>query len=172
MEEIKLVIPKNDEDKGPIKSKIRGGLIITLTGYLLLLLGAKPSLVGLDRSPVIGFVQTAMIIFGLGVLCLGAYVSLKKFWKRSGPTLTADFGTRILATGYVIAVFTGMADVFGFGSHPIPGVPFFGPLQSMGVVIGEALIAIGIVMMGSLADSPVKQPPDVNEAEKSGELKN
>lgn len=172
MEEIKLVIPGNGDYKVPTKTKIRNGLIVTLIGYLLLLLGAKPSLFNLDRSPVIGFVQTAMIIFGLGVITLGAYISLKTFWCRTGPSLTADFGTRIMATGFVITVFTGMADVFGFGSHPLPGVPFFGSLQSIGVVIGEAFIAVGLVMMGSISEESVEDDtPFVSEAETLSGLK-
>jgi hypothetical protein len=59
----------------------------------------------------------------------------------------ADIGMRLISTGYVIAVFTGMADVFGMGSQPLPGVPYFGPWQSAGVLIGQIMIAIGFLMM-------------------------
>jgi hypothetical protein len=54
---------------------------------------------------------------------------------------------RLVATGFVVAVFTGMADVFGMGSHPLPGAPYFGPWQSGGVIIGQVMIAIGLLMM-------------------------
>ncbi len=139
--------------------RLRTGMIITFFGYLALILGAKPSIFGLDRSPVIGFVQTAMIIVGIGIICIGGYTCLKSFWLRKQVSLTADFGLRIVATGFVICVFTGMADVFGFGSHPFPGVPFFGPLQAIGVIAGEAVIAIGMVMMFSPPsdETPKKQ---------------
>jgi hypothetical protein len=40
-----------------------------------------------------------------------------------------------------------MADVFGIGSHPLPGVPFFGVWQARGMEIGIGFIAIGFVMM-------------------------
>lgn len=145
---------KKEITEAHLKSQrsLRNSLIVTLVGFLILVLGAKPSLFGLDRSPVIGFVQTATFIVGLGIICLGGWRSLKSFWKGKQVSLTADFGLRIVATGYVIAVFTAMADVFGFGSHPLPGVPFFGPLQSRGVIIGEAFIAIGLIMMFSPVD--------------------
>lgn len=127
--------------------RIRFGLTVTLIGFAIFLLGTKPGVFGLDRSPIIGFVQIAVFIIGLAVICLGGYVSLMAHWKRQPPSIAADFGQRMVATGFVVAVFTGMADVFGFGSHPLPGVPFFGSWQARGVMIGEALIAIGFLLM-------------------------
>jgi hypothetical protein len=53
----------------------------------------------------------------------------------------------LIGTGYVIAVFTGMADVFGMGSQPLPDVPYFGPWQAGGVLIGQFVIAIGFLML-------------------------
>jgi hypothetical protein len=47
----------------------------------------------------------------------------------------------------VVAVFSGMADVFGFGSQAPPQIPYFGPWQASGVEIGEALIAIGFLLL-------------------------
>ena len=38
-------------------------------------------------------------------------------------TIAADIGIRMVATGYVIAVFCGMADVFGFGTQLRPRRP-------------------------------------------------
>ncbi len=58
----------------------------------------------------------------------------------------------MVATGYVIAVFAGMADVFGAGSHPLPGVPYFGPWQARGVEIGQVIIAIGFLMLIPFGD--------------------
>jgi hypothetical protein len=47
----------------------------------------------------------------------------------------------------VISVACGMADIFGFGSQPFPNIPYFGPLQATGVVIGEAIIALGFLLL-------------------------
>lgn len=127
--------------------RIRIGLVLTIFGFLLFLLGARPSLFGLDRSPVIGFVQIGMFLVGLAIMCVGGYISMMALWNKETPSILADIGLRLVATGFVIAVFAGMADVFGFGSHPLPEVPYFGGWQTRGVEIGQAIIAIGFLFM-------------------------
>lgn len=136
--------------------RIRLGLSMTLFGFAVFLLGSRPDIYGLDRSPIIGFVQIAVFLVGLAIMCIGGYISLMALWKNQPTTIAADFGLRIVATGYVIAVFTGMADVFGFGSHPLPGVPFFGPWQARGVILGQAIIAIGLTML--IPPGPKQEP--------------
>lgn len=129
------------------KFRVRFGLVATIIGFLVFLLGARPSLFGLDRSPVIGFVQIAMFLVGLGMMCIGGYISMMAMWRDQQPSIAADIGLRLVATGFVIAVFAGMADVFGLGSHPFPDVPYFGAWQARGVEIGQAIIAIGFLLM-------------------------
>ena len=63
------------------RSRARTGLIVTLIGFLIFLLGARPSLFGLDRSPVIGFVQIAVFLVGLAIICLGGYHQPASLWK-------------------------------------------------------------------------------------------
>jgi uncharacterized membrane protein (DUF485 family) len=123
------------------------GLILTVIGFVLFLMGTSPELFGLDRSPVIGFVQISVFLFGLGVICLGGYVSLISLWSGKQKSIGADIGVRLIATGYVIALASGMADVFGFGNQPWPAVPVFGRWQSRGVLIGEIVIAIGFLLL-------------------------
>jgi hypothetical protein len=131
----------------PSRLRIRVGLMITLFGLLVFLVGARPAIFKLDRSPVVGFVQIAVFLVGLAIICMGGYLSLMTFWRNGDRTIAADIGSRLVATGYVVAVFSGMADVFGFGSQALPQVPFFGPLQAAGVQIGEAVIAIGFLLL-------------------------
>lgn len=130
-----------------IRRRLRIGLGTTLVGFLVFMLGIKPGLFGLDRSPVIGFVQIAVFLIGLAIICLGGYISLAALWGKQEKSIVADIGLRLVATGYVIAVASGMADVFGFGTQPLPQVPYFGPIQAFGVTLGEAIIAIGFLMM-------------------------
>lgn len=137
----------NPGTRGYSIRRIRSGLILTLVGLVVFLLGARPGLFGLDRSPVIGFVQIAVFLVGLAIICIGGYTSLMALWKNRQPSIAADIGQRLVATGYVIAVFTGMADVFGVGSHQLPGVPYFGPWQARGVELGQAVIAIGFLLL-------------------------
>ena len=127
--------------------RIRIGLGLTLTGFLFFLIGARPDAFGVDRSPVIGFVQIAVFTVGLAVMSIGGYISIMALWKDQQISIAADLGQRIVATGFVVAVFSGMADVFGFGSHIFPGLPYFGVWQARGVMFGQALLAIGFLMM-------------------------
>ncbi len=135
------------------RRRMRFGLGVTLFGFIVFLIGARPSIFGWDRSPVIGFVQIAVLLIGLAIICIGGYISLMALWRNEPPSIAADFGLRFVTTGYVVAVFSGMADVFGFGSHPLPGVPYFGGWQARGVMIGEALIAIGFLLLIPYAQS-------------------
>lgn len=120
---------------------------MTIVGLLVFLVGARPAIFSIDRSPVVGFVQISVFLVGLAIICLGGYVSLMAFWRNGERTIPAEIGTRLVTTGYVIAVFSGMADVFGFGTQMWPKIPFFGPLQALGVQIGEAVIAIGFLLL-------------------------
>jgi len=126
---------------------MRLGLLMVILGLLIFLIGARPSLFGLDRSPVVGFVQISVFLVGLAGMCIGGYITVMAFWRNGNRTIAADIGSRLVATGYVVAVFSGMADVFGFGTQLQPRVPFFGPWQATGVQIGELLIAIGFLLL-------------------------
>jgi len=132
----------------PSRFRVRLGLSVTLFGFIVFLVGARPGLFFLDRSPVVGFVQIAVFLVGLALICVGGYISLMVFWQNGHSTIAADVGQRLVATGYVIAVFSGMADVFGLGTRPPPDyVPYFGPLQATGVEIGQAIIVVGFLLL-------------------------
>lgn len=129
------------------RRRVRTGLILTLIGFIVFLIGAVPGLFGLDRSPIIGFVQIAVFLVGLAVMCIGGYVCMMALWKDRIPSIAADVGVRMVATGYVVAVFAGMADVFGMGSHSLPKIPYFGGWQARGVEIGQLIIAVGFLLL-------------------------
>ncbi|MBV6452406.1 MAG: hypothetical protein DCC56_15385 [Anaerolineae bacterium] len=127
--------------------RIRFSLIVAAVGLFVFVIGAKPNWFGWDRSPVVGFIQIAVFLVGLAMICAGGYVGLLALWGKGQRSILADIGSRLVSTGYVIAVFTGMADIFGLGSQPLPMVPHFGPWQSSGVLIGQIVIAVGLLMM-------------------------
>ena len=133
--------------------RIRTALVITLLGFFVFIVGAKPDWLGWDRSPVVGFVQIAVFLVGLAIICLGGYIGLLALWGGGQRTIAADIGLRLVSTGYVVSVFAGMADVFGMGAHPLPAVPYFGPVQATGLVLGEIVIAIGFLLL-----IPYRQP--------------
>ncbi len=129
------------------KRRVRVGLTTTLLGFIIFLIGVRPAIFGLDRSPVIGFVQLAVMLVGLAMICIGGYLSMMALWKDQTPSIAADIGLRLVATGYVIAVFAGMADMFGIGSHALPKIPYFGDWQARGVEIGQLVIGLGFILL-------------------------
>ena len=129
------------------RMRIRLGLLITVAGLIIFLVGARPGLFGLDRSPVVGFIQIAVMLIGIAVLCIGGYVAIHALWRKRTPSITADIGMRLVSTGYVVTMFSGLSDIFGVGTHPLPGIPYFGVWQARGMEIGCAIIAIGFIMM-------------------------
>ena len=133
--------------------RIRLGLGVTILGFIIYLLGAEPGLFGLDRSPVVGFVQIATFLVGLGFICLGGYISLVALWNGGQKSIASDIGLRLVGTGYLISVACGMADIFGFGSNNYPTIPIFGPYQQIGVMVGEVVIAVGLLLL-----IPYKKP--------------
>ena len=110
----------------PSSMRLRSGLAITLIGLFVFTVGAKPNWFGWDRSPAVGFIQIAVFLIGLALICLGGFVGLTALWGKEQRSIIADIGLRLVGTGYVITIFTGMADVFArfaqdhlFGLRPI-----------------------------------------------------
>jgi hypothetical protein len=127
--------------------RIRFSLVCVGLGLFIFAVGTKPNWFGWDRSSVVGFIQIAVFLVGLALICTGGYVGLSALWGKEQRSIVADIGLRLIGTGYVISVFTGMADVFGMGSQALPKVPYFGPWQAGGVLIGQFVIAVGFLML-------------------------
>lgn len=127
--------------------RVRFSLICVGLGLVIFVVGAKPNWFGWDRSSTVGFIQIAVFLVGLALICTGGYVGLSALWGKEQRSIIADIGLRLIGTGYVIAVFTGMADVFGMGSQALPKVPYFGPWQATGVLTGQFVIAVGFLML-------------------------
>lgn len=140
--------------------RVRIGLGLALLGFLMFLLGSDPGIIGFNRSPATGYLQILVFLVGLLVICVGGYLALAGLWNGYEKTIIADVGLRMVATGYVVAVGSGMADLLGFGSHVYPITPFFGPLQEGGVILGEAVIGVGFLLL-----IPYRPPQPKGESE-------
>lgn len=157
-----------DKARFPINQiRLRMGLIFTLIGLLVFILGAVPDVFGLNRSPLIGFIQLAVLLIGLALICLGGYLSMAALWNGNEVSIGADFGLRLVATGYVIAVATAFADLLGFGTQPLPEIPCFGPWQERGVLLSELVIMVGFLLLipwgrpGAQTDKPDSEDIEV-----------
>jgi len=122
-------------------------LVLDFIGLGLFLLGMQPWIFGLDRSPVIGYLQVVVFLFGLGFVVLSSFAIEKLFRPPNQPvTIREDVGARLAATGYVLVAVSCTADLIGLGSHPLPGSPHLGTLQSIGLLFGAAMIVVGLAM--------------------------
>lgn len=155
-----------NETNQRVRNRLKTGLGVLFLGFLLFLIGIRPAIFGLDRSPVIGFVQIAVFLIGLAVMCGGGYLALNALWNGREKSLPADIGFRLVSTGFLIAAMSGMADVFGIGSHRFPKVPYFGAVQATGVISGQLLIVLGFLMTIPL---PYRHPKALVKPENSSQ---
>jgi hypothetical protein len=133
--------------QGNGKRKIKFGIGIVIIGLFTYFLGADPGLFGMDRSPIIGLIQILVFMIGLAIMCIGGHITFAGIWNGFVKPISFDIGMRLVWTGYVITAASAFADIFAFGSHLPPHVPYLGNLQATGVVIGEFVIALGFLLM-------------------------
>jgi hypothetical protein len=127
--------------------RVRFGLFTSIIGLVIFIVGAKPEWFGLSLTPIVGFLQITVFVIGLAIICLGGYVGLAALWGGQEKSIAADIGSRLISTGYVISVFSGLADVFGMSPKDNAKIPFFGPWQAAGVEIGMLMIVIGVLLI-------------------------
>jgi len=126
--------------------RVRFSLVCVGIGSLIFVIGAKPNWFGWSTIPEVGFFQIAVFLTGLALICIGGFIGISALWGREQRSILADFGSRLIGTGYVISAFAGMADIFGMGAQTLPDNPYFGPLQAIGVLLGQIVIAVGFLM--------------------------
>lgn len=123
----------------------RRWMTLALVGLLVFLIGLEPDFLGLDRSPVVGFVQIGVWLFGLALLLLGGGLAVRVIRNGKETSLRADIGLRLIATGYVVAASASLADFISIGAHRMPFV-HFGPVQTFGLVVGIVTSLLGVLL--------------------------
>lgn len=129
----------------------RNWMTITLLGLFTFMIGLEPDLLALDRSPVVGFVQIGVWLFGLGLLLIGAYGAVRVIRNGRSNSLRADIGVRLIATGYVAAAVASLADFLSIGSQHMPNI-YFGPVQTLGLVLGVVTSLAGVLLYWPLGE--------------------
>lgn len=120
-------------------------MTLVLIGLLIFIIGVNPNLLGLDRSPVVGFVQIGVWLAGLAVLLIGATLTIRVVRNHSPSSLRSEIGLRLIATGYVLATAASFADFLGIGTHTLPAISY-GPLQVGGLVFGVIVSLLGVML--------------------------
>lgn len=116
-----------------------------LAGFFIFAIGVDPDLIGMNRSPIIGFVQMGVWMTGLTILLLAATATVRVVRNGRAHSLRADVGLRLIATGYVVAATASYADFLNLGSHTMPQV-YFGEVQVMGLALGVLTSLLGVVL--------------------------
>ena len=125
--------------------RARRRMTLVLFGLFIFLIGIYPNLIGMDRSPVVGFVQIGVWLTGLAILLIGAYSTVRVVRNGMSTSLRADIGIRLIATGYVIAGVASLADFIGVGAQRMPLIAF-GPVQVIGLAIGVLVSLLGVIL--------------------------
>jgi hypothetical protein len=118
---------------------------LVLIGLFVFIIGVEPDLIGMDKSPVVGFVQVGVWLIGFALLLVGCYATVYVVRNGRPNSLRADIGLRLIATGYVVAAAASLADFIGLGAQHMPEI-YFGPLQVIGLVVGVILSLLGVVL--------------------------
>jgi hypothetical protein len=142
----------------------QAGIAISFLGGVITLIGLFPGIIGMDVSPGIGILQILVILGGFSILIFGAFVYVQSayYWGVK-HNLAQQIGLRLSMTGLVLATAAGLADVLGYGSHPI-GVeaqkPFLGNWQATGLIGGFVVASIGVIIFAVMGHP---EPPDESE---------
>jgi hypothetical protein len=125
----------------------RTGVAVIVVGFFVFVLGVFPELIRLSLTPGIGLLQIFILLMGVSIMTLGAYIYAYAARHRARPRgLREDIGVRLMATGLVIAYGAGFADVLGIGSHFGAERPLLGPLQAGGMALGLLVTIVGILL--------------------------
>lgn len=132
-------------------------ILIGALGVVLTLIGLFPTITGVNVQSGIGVLQIIVILSGLTLLIVSALLFVKiSFYPFITTNLAQDIAIRLSLTGLLMSAATGLADVFGYGSHS-PGdeanLPQVGEWQAAGMVIGFVIASIGVLIFAVMGPS-------------------
>ena len=145
----------------PQVRRARRWMTLVLIGLIIFAIGIQPDLIGMNRSPIVGFVQVGVWLVGLGLLLISAAASVRVIRNGRPNSLRADIGTRLIATGYVVAAVASLADFISIGAHRMPA-PYFGVVQVIGLGAGAVLALLGLVLYWPRRSPPSDDQPGTN----------
>ncbi|MCS7072401.1 MAG: hypothetical protein NZM00_12920, partial [Anaerolinea sp.] len=133
------------------------GIAIGALGIVLAVMGLFPGITGIRPGAGVGLVQFATILAGFILIDLGALIYVKFTLYVGRPAnLIQQIGVRLSLTGLILSGMAGVADFLGFGSHPrTPEMDgLFGPLQTIGLVGGLTIAALGVLIYAAAGSAP------------------
>ena len=134
------------------------GIVLGALGFVLLVMGLFPGVVGRPPTPGVGLVQLLLILIGFGLLVMGALLYVKfTFFTTVPSNLVQQIGSRLGLTGIVFAAICGLADVLGFGSNGtiVAGDIVIGRLQIAGIIGSFFISSIGVLIYAMAGDPDI-----------------
>ena len=116
-------------------------------GVVIFIVGAHPDWLGVASTPEVGFLQVIFMVGGMGVFATAGIAVMRLLWQGRPWSVVASIGARIVGTGYVTLAAAVMADILGLGSQTWPSNAHFGPIQGYGMLVGEAEMLVGLLLM-------------------------
>lgn len=132
------------------------GIALGALGVVLAFMGLFPGVTGVEPTLGIGLVQLILILTGLSLLIMGAFIYVKyTFYTYQPSNLAQQIAIRLSMTGLLLAGMSSMADILGFGSNirSDTGDIFFGPWQAVGLIGGFLVASFGVLFY-TLAGMP------------------
>ena len=124
-----------------------GGLLalLALLGFFVAMFNNATLQQMPSHNPVANHLETFVLLAGLALVCSVGAFGLSRLWKKLPKSFAYHIGLRLVFMGALVGYLAGLADFIGIGAHH--QLPYFGPLQTAGVFLGEALIAAGFLCM-------------------------
>jgi hypothetical protein len=135
------------------------GIAVGILGGVIAFIGLFPASVGLEVASGIGVLQVLVIVAGMSIMISGAVLYVQTtYYAGIKHNLAQQIGIRLSATGLVISLTCGLADVFGFGSHlPTPDTrPFLGTFQIAALIGGFIIASVGVLIFALFGDQPTE----------------
>lgn len=139
-------------------------LILFIVGTLLSIVSLGAEILGLDLTPGFGMVQMFQLLVGLTFLTAAGFLHIHNLRDPNAPrSLQADIGIRLALTGLVFCYVSGLADLFGIGTHVEPRFdrPYVGWLQMTGILLGILSITTGMLLYYTSRGSRDKGRPSL-----------
>lgn len=135
------------------------GIALGALGVVLTFMGLFPGVTGVEPTIGIGLVQLVMILTGLSLLIIGAFIYVKyTFYTYIPANLAQQIAMRLSMTGLLLSAMSSMADILGFGSNIRSETVdiVFGPWQAVGLIGGFLIASIGVLiytLVGTFPDN-------------------
>ena len=105
-----------------------------------------------STNPIAVHLEILVLLIGMALIGSVGLFGLSTLWNNRPKSFVYDIGLRLVLMGNLVVFLSGLADYIGIGVHH--HLPYFGPIQTAGVFLGEALIAAGFLLMFPWSQQP------------------